>query len=77
MTPNKALMFSDNSLLTIGNVINGLYYLLIKVENQALVVGQKRKVSFEEPIEQTLKKQKVNLINLNIGNLINKANQAL
>src|SRR5437667_12530494 len=46
MTPSKALMFSDNSLLTIGNVIHSLYYLSVKVENQALVTtkGQKRKI---------------------------------
>ena len=56
VTPSKVLMFSDNSLLTIGNVIYGLYYLPIKVENQALVAGRKCKVSFEEPVEQTLKK---------------------
>ena len=39
VTPSKALMFSDNRLLTIGNVIYGLYYLPVKVENQALVTG--------------------------------------
>ena len=74
-------MFSDNSLLTIGNVIHGLYYLPIKVENQALVASQKRKVSFEEPIKQTLKKQRINPTSTNpstnIEDLTNKANKAL
>jgi len=81
MTPNKALMFSDNSLLTIGNVIHGLYYLPIKVENQALVASQKRKVSFKEPIKQTLKKQRINPTSTNpstnIEDLTNEANKAL
>src|SRR2546430_271803 len=92
MTPSKALMFSDNSLLTIGNVIHSLYYLPIKVENQALVAGRKRKVSFEEPVEQTLKKQRINpttdfstsssttsstTSSTNIEDLINEANKAL
>ena len=65
ITPSRVIMFSDNRLLTIGNIIHGLYYLPIKVENQALVTskGQKQKVSFKEPTKQTLKKQRLSPTN--------------
>ena len=37
-------MFQKSRLLTIGEQVQGLYYLPVKVENQALVIkGQKRK----------------------------------
>ena len=55
-------MFNNGQLLIVGEEIYGLYYLPVEVQNQALVTtkGQKRKVFFEEPVEQTLKKQRIN-----------------
>ena len=38
VTPEKAIMFQKSRILTIGEQVQGLYYLPVKVENQALVI---------------------------------------
>ena len=84
VTPNKALMFSnEGNLLTIGQQVKGLYYLPVQVQNQALVLqeSRKRKVSFE-PFEQTSeqlsKRAKIDLESLeDIQGILERADQAL
>ena len=74
-------MFQKGSLLTIGEQSRGLYYLPVQVQNQALVLqesrkeSRKRKVSSEEPAEQTSKRQKTGTEG--IEELLKRADQTL
>ena len=80
VTPNKALMFSnEGNILTISQQVKGLYYLPVQVQNQALVLqeSRKRKVSFE-PSKQPSKRAKIDLESLkDIQGILERADQAL
>ena len=73
ITPNKVLMFQNNNLLTIGEQVKGLYYLLAQVVNQALVT-QTTKRKTEEASKQASKRRKTTE---DIQSLIKQAEQAL
>ena len=51
MTPNKAVMFDERRLLTIGEQIKGLYYLPVKVQKRALALTSQKWKSTKEPTE--------------------------
>ena len=73
ITPEKALMFSENRLLTIGEQIRGLYYLPVEViDNKVLQTLNRKRPAFEalEPSKQ-LERIK------HLEEALSKANKAL
>ena len=73
ITPEKALMFSENRLLTIGEQIRGLYYLPVEViDNKVLQTLNRKRPAFEalEPSEQSKRIK-------HLEEALSKANEAL